>query len=278
MARTVTGNSFSAKIMKSPSLGRAVIRKVVKASSIGSYQFRYGIGAVNRPNYAYLIYHAARLAKLLGHKSVSVVEFGVAGGDGLLAMEYHAENIEKLTGVGIELYGFDTGAGLPPLDDYRDLPYHWKPGFFKMDVPALQSKLKRARLVLGDIRDTIHSFTERFNPAPIGAISYDLDFYSSTVAAFTLLDAPAQFLLPRMPIYFDDVIGDHLEFYNDFIGVRLAIDEFNAAHATRKLSPMYYLTATDPTTRWHHQIWSFHAFDHPQYGQFASDENQQLPL
>src|SRR5580698_9362331 len=115
MARTVTGNSFSAKIMKSPSLGRAVIRKVVKASSIGSYQFRYGIGAVNRPNYAYLIYHAARLAKLLGHKSVSVVEFGVAGGDGLLAMEYHAENIEKLTGVGIELYGFDTGAGLPPL-------------------------------------------------------------------------------------------------------------------------------------------------------------------
>ena len=266
------------RLFESPSLTTKLIRNVIRDTSIGSYQFRYSIGAVTRPNYAYVVYQAARLAKRLGLKKVSVAEFGVAGGGGLVVMESHAIEMARHFDIEIEVYGFDTTVGLPPPEDYRDLPYHWKPGFFKMDVPELQSRLKKAKLVIGDIRDTISSFCEKYNPAPIGGISFDLDFYSSTVAAFTILDAPCQYILPRMAVYFDDVVGGEKELYNDFVGVRLAIHEFNAAHASRKLSPIYYLTARAPTTPWHHQMWSFHAFDHPQYGQFVTDDDQQLPL
>jgi len=46
---------------------------------------------VGRPNYAFLVYQAARLAAQLGQPRVSILEFGVAGGEGLLALEHHAE-------------------------------------------------------------------------------------------------------------------------------------------------------------------------------------------
>jgi len=278
MSTKRTDRTVPVRILRSPSLPIRAARSLIRRASIGSYRFRYDIGAVNRPHYAYLVYHAARIAKQLGEKRVSVVEFGVAGGNGIVALEYHAENISRDFGVEIEIYGFDTAAGLPPSTDYRDLPYHWKPGFFRMDLPALRQRLKRAKLVIGDIRETIHTFVEKYDPAPIGAISYDLDFYTSTVAALTLLDAPYQYILPRIPVYFDDVVGTELEYYNDFTGVRLAIHEFNAAHQSRKLSPLYYLAVFDPATRWHHQMWSFHAFEHPLYNQFVSQPDQQRPL
>jgi hypothetical protein len=266
------------KLFNTPSLLRAVTRTIIRDRELGSYEFRYGIGALDRPNYAYLVFQAARLARRLGEQRVSVIEFGVAGGAGLVAMEYHAEQIERIVGVKIDVYGFDTGEGLPPVADYRDLPYHWKSGSFKMDVPLLQSKLKRAKLVIGNADETVPTFTAQYNPAPIGAISFDLDFYSSTMAAFKILEIPSKYLLPRMPIYFDDVVGGETEFYNDFTGVRLAIHDFNAAHDRRKLSPLYCLTDTGNTMRWHHHMWSFHAFDHFQYLQFVSDEDQQIPL
>jgi hypothetical protein len=147
-----------------------------------------------------------------------------------------------------------------------------------MDLPLLRSKLKRSQLVIGDTRETTHTFTEQYDPAPVGAIAFDLDFHSSTVAALKILESEDKYLLPRMVVYFDDVIGNERELYNDFTGVRLAINEFNRDHDKRKLSPLYYLTATDPTTRWHHHMWSFHAFDHSRYGQFVSDADQQIPL
>jgi hypothetical protein len=228
--------------------------------------------------YAYLVYQAAQLAARLGQPKVSIIEFGVAGGAGLLALEYHAEQIEKLFPVKIEIYGFDTGAGLPPPEDYRDLPYHWKPGFFAMDVPALQSRLKRAKLVIGDIRDTIHSFVDTWHPAPIGAVSHDFDYYSSTVAALNLFDINPAAILPRVCVYFDDVLGGDMELYNDFSGERLAIHEFNAAQPSRKLSPIYYLQESQWALPWSLQMWSLHLFDHPDYNKFISDENQQLPI
>ncbi len=266
------------RLFNTPSLFRTVARILIRDRALGSYEFRYGIGALHRPNYAYLVFQAAKLAQRLGQERVSVIEFGVAGGEGLLAMESHAENIEKMFGTKIDVYGFDTGEGLPAPTDYRDLPYHWKTGFYKMDVPLLHSRLQRSKLVIGDARETVPTFTERYNPAPIGAISFDLDFYSSTMAAFKILDAPFKYLLPRIPVYFDDVIGGEIEYYNDFTGVRLAIHEFNAAHDRRKLSPLYYLTETETAMQWHHHMWSFHAFDHPQYGQFVSAKDQQISL
>jgi hypothetical protein len=53
------------------------------------------------------------LGKTLGHERISVIEYGVAGGNGLRMLEEHAKKIESILGVKIEVYGFDTGKGLP---------------------------------------------------------------------------------------------------------------------------------------------------------------------
>jgi hypothetical protein len=52
----------------------------------------------------------AHLAKALGIKRVSVIEFGVAGGNGLVALDRIAEKVEQALGIDIDVYGFDTGA------------------------------------------------------------------------------------------------------------------------------------------------------------------------
>jgi hypothetical protein len=69
-----------------------------------------------------------------------------------------------------------------------------------------------------------------------------------------------------------------VELYNDFTGARLAINEFNGLHHRAKLSPVYYLSAVPSPPPWHHQIWSLHYFDHPNYNTFVSEEEQQLGL
>jgi hypothetical protein len=270
--------NVAARLFNDPSPVRSVCRVAIRRLGIGSYPFRLSIGAVVRPNYAFLVYQAAQLAARLGQPRVSVLEFGVAGGAGLLALEYHAERVEKLFPVKIDIYGFDTGRGLPEAVDYRDLQYHWKPRFYEMNVPSLKARLKRAELILGDVRETVGRFFKEHNPPPIGAISLDLDFHSSTVMALRLLDADPHHFLPRAICYFDDTIGSHTELYGDFTGVRLAINDFNGCHEKTKLTPLYYLRATPVAPEWHHKMWSLHLFDHNDYNTFISDDDQQLPL
>ena len=59
------------------------------------------------------------MAKTLGFGSVSLVEFGVAGGNGLVALEMIADRIEHHLGVKTSVFGFDTGKGLPRPQDAR---------------------------------------------------------------------------------------------------------------------------------------------------------------
>jgi hypothetical protein len=266
------------RMMTEPQPIRRIIRSLVRRLGLGSSKFQFDIGAIERPNYAYLVYNAAKLAHGLGYDRVSVLEFGVAGGNGLLWLECHANWVEKIFPVKIEIYGFDTGEGLPEPKDYRDLQYHWKTGFFRMDQAKLKARIKRATLVLGNVKETSRTFVAKYNPAPIGAVSHDLDYYSSTIDALKLFDLPHEHILPRVFCYFDDVIGDDLELYNDFTGERAAIVEFNRTHTDSKLSFVYYLPATAGYQGWHHQIWSLHNFQHPYYGKFVSREDQQLRL
>ncbi|MBV8731940.1 MAG: hypothetical protein JO336_19200 [Acidobacteriia bacterium] len=269
--------SAAARLALHPSPLRAVLfRRLLNKlwpSAVGNDSV-----AVQKPAYRYSMRAAAKLARSLGHRTVSVIEFGVAGGNGLLAMERHAADLEKELGIAFELYGFDTGAGLPPPEDYRDLPYHWKNGFFRMDPVALQAKLSRSRLVLGDVRDTCGNFFSRYKPAPIGFISFDLDYYSSTMNAFQLFEGGREFFLPRLMLYFDDVIGDDTELYNEFTGELLAIADFNLRSEDRKIAPCRHLVAKNPLEVWRYQIYSYHDFRHPQYNQFISQEDQQLCL
>lgn len=258
-------------------------KKLLQTIAASSYRNDYPklirYGAVARPHYGYIVYRAADLAARLGLPKISVLEFGVAGGRGLLNLEMHAARVSELTKVEIEVYGFDSGEGLPPPADYRDLPYIWQESHFKMDQAALKRQLRNASLVLGPVSRTAASFAADFNPAPIGAISFDLDYYSSTVDAFRIFEAPPDRRLPRIFCYFDDIYSSDVGHVGAGVGVPLAIDEFNAARSGRTLSPLTHLEFTYPPARaWHRQIYSFADFEHPQHDQYIMGGDRQLRL
>ena len=263
------------RAFEEPRPARRAALAMIRALGRGSYDFRVRIGAVARPPYTYCVYHAASLASRLGVSRISVVEFGVAAGRGLLNLEHHAREASRRFSVGIEVYGFDTGAGLPEPIDYRDLPYHWRKGFFRMDEERLRASLREAKLVLGDLSATAPTVFHGHKPAPIGAIAYDLDFYSSTVTALKMLEAGDGNYLPRVYCYLDDIIGSEVELYNDFSGVRLAVDEFNREHPSIKMSPAYHFLSRPLPEPWHHQIRICHFLKHPRYNDFVSESDQE---
>jgi hypothetical protein len=228
------------------------------------------------PNYLWGTLCAASLARSLGYERISVVEFGVAGGNGLLALEGFAKLAENLSGVVIDTYGFDTGTGLPKPVDYRDLPQMWSEGHFAMDSEKLRDRLERARLILGPVASTIPDFVAS-KPAPIGFASFDMDLYSSTTEAFGIFDGLISMVLPRVVCYFDDIIGFS---HSDFTGERLAISEFNDHHELRKLSKIYglrYVLVLDQW--WTEMMYMAHFFDHERYTDYdGTNRLEELPL
>lgn len=220
-----------------------------------------------RANYTWSVLHAASIARRTGRPSVGVAEFGVAGGNGLVALERAAAAVESELGVGIDVYGFDTGEGLPPPRDYRDAPFIMDGGDFPMDLDLLRSRLSRAELLLGDVSETIPAFLAS-DRTPLGFISFDLDYYSSTRDALAILRADADRLLPRALCYFDDTHGYP---WGDFNGARLAIEEYNGADEKRKLAQLhglrFLLPGSEREERWPEAMYLAHAFDHPAYGE-----------
>ena len=57
-------------------------------------------------------------------------------------------------------------------------------------------------------------------------MSFDVDYYSSTVDLLRIFDAHEEFLLPRVYCYLDDIIGDDWEIHCEYVGELLAIKEF----------------------------------------------------
>src|ERR1700679_4227894 len=98
----------------------------------GDFRARESYGLVSRPNYAYGMLRAADLARYLGKRAVTVCEFGVATGDGLMNMVSLAEQIRAETGIEVRVVGLDSGEGLPAVEDYRDHPELWSAGDFAM--------------------------------------------------------------------------------------------------------------------------------------------------
>ncbi len=173
-------------------------------------------------HYARIVWAAANEAKKLGLMAISVIEFGVAGGNGLLALEFHAREIGRLFDIEIQVYGFDTGEGLPEYEtDYKDQLFRFKMGAYKMNFSQLAEKLTSAKLVLGDIHATSLQFWEMC-PAPIGAMMVDVDIYTSTIPVLQMLETDCKNVLPRIFMYFDDIFKGY-----ENIGENLAIKEFN---------------------------------------------------
>jgi PAS domain S-box-containing protein len=125
--------------------------------------------------------------------------------------------------------------------------------------------LQRAHLVLGVVDETIPQFIKS-KPSPVAFISFDLDYYTSTVQALKLLEGDPALLLPRIYCYFDDIMGFT---YSEYNGERLAISEFNASHDMRKISMLYGLRYHLPSpyshAQWSEQFYIAHIFDHDLY-------------
>jgi hypothetical protein len=222
-------------------------------------------GRQGRPQYLWPLLQAAGAARALGISTIAAVEFGVAGGNGLLALEEAAATAKELTGTDVEIFGFDTGAGMPAPVDHRDAPWLIEPAYFSMDEAALRARLTTARLVLGPVADTVPGWSRSDHP-PIGFVAFDLDYYSSTMQAFGVLEGDPAHLLPRIPCYFDDMFGYG---WTDFMGPRAAIDDFNTASERRKVAKIhglrFELPAEDFQLPWHEKLYLTHVFDHPRY-------------
>jgi hypothetical protein len=221
-----------------------------------------------RPAYTWGVLHGVHLAKAIGITRVSVIEFGVAGGNGLVSLERIAERVEENFKVGVDVYGFDVGTGLPKPQEYRDLPNLYIKGAFLMDFEKLKKRLKKAQLIMGLVENTVQKFIDSA-PASIAFVSFDLDYYSSTLEAFRVLEAYQASLLPRVHCYFDDIMGFT---FSDYNGERLAISEFNKSHSMRKISPIYGLKYFLPPPHtieqacWSEHFYMAHIFDHNLYG------------
>jgi hypothetical protein len=112
----------------------------------------------------------------------------------------------------------------------------------------------------------------------LGFISFDLDYYSSTVEAFHVFSGASTSVLPRVICYFDDITGNCEAAFNIFTGELLAIAEFNAANDVKiaKCEGLRFSRGHIPS-EWHEQIYIAHLFRHPDY-QLPIQALTQLPL
>lgn len=239
------------------SIVRRVWRRVLGEKSwvdrFGSFRERERLGLVNRANYAYGMLRAADMAAYFGKREVTVCEFGVANGDGLLNMIELAEPIQAETGVQFRIYGFDTGAGLPSVTGFKDHPEIWNPGDFSMlGKDELMRRIgSRAELIFGDIKDTIGPFIERVGPdAPLGFASIDVDIYSATKSALEGFKGAPDKYLPAVSLYLDDVA---FYFANRWCGELAAVAEFNEEQQMRKIDQ-------DRSIRYRAQQWCEHMY------------------
>jgi hypothetical protein len=212
------------------------------------------------------MYYAALQGKALGHTAVTVVELGVAGGNGLVCLCDLKRDIQSEVGITINVVGFDTGEGLPKSEDPRDTLYAWPTGSYRMDRDALEKRIGgQAELVLGSVANTIASWNPK-TESPLGAVLFDLDYFSSTSAALSILTK--ENILPRIWCYFDDVHGGPEEALTERIGEREAIRQFNASPMREvlndHLSPAYAFKFLQQES-WHERIFLYHRMSHRDY-------------
>ncbi len=213
-------------------------------------------------HYAFGIYEGARRAKLLGLKEITVIEFGVANGRGLMAMALYAGKVEKYFGVKINVLGFDSGEGMPKTAGYKDHPELYATGDF-----PLQNREKLLSILPGNTKlifiDLINNNWADFIYSPVSFMSIDVDYYSSTLPVLNnLANLKPDLLLPNTLMYFDDIQTPN---HNPYQGELLAIEEFNAATKLRKIvnhSEVLRTTRILKHAPWINHIFQLHVLDH----------------
>jgi hypothetical protein len=231
----------------------------------GSLRMKIFCDLLVRQQHAFGLLNAADEAVAAGHSRVTVIEFGVANGAGLMNLCKLGERISKQTGVAFDFVGFDNVSGMPPYRDYRDHPEMYQPEWYRMEQPEmLQASLSpNARLVLGDVASTVPKFmAEHPQSSPIGFISIDVDYYWSAAEALKCLTADPLHYLSSVTMYFDDVSRPG---HNPWCGELLAINEFNEANDLRKIAPVNFLRESRlfKNAAWLGKMRYCHVFDHP---------------
>jgi hypothetical protein len=230
---------------------------------LGGFRARVKWDLLIRPQYAYGVLHAADQARAQGLDSATVIEFGVANGEGLMNLASLARRAERTTGIHLSVVGFDLGTGMPPPIDHRDHPELYKQGDFLMEPSLLNHTLpSNCLLKIGPLTATIAEFFAEDHP-PIGFAAVDVDYYSSAKDALACFAHPDLARYLRLPvIYFDDIM---FESHNEWCGELLAIHEFNAQQQARKIAPDVFLATRRifKHPRWLHQMYLLHLFDHP---------------
>lgn len=231
----------------------------------GSIEAKIFFDLVLRQHHAYSLLNSARKARQLGVPRVTVIEFGVANGAGMLNMCEIARRLQPQVAIGFDIVGFDSGTGMPEPVDYRDHPEHYSRGDYLMgDVTNLKNRLpSSATLVLGSLAETVPAFLARLNESsPLAFVSLDVDYFSSSMDALKIFDGEATAYLPAVDVYVDDLT---FETHNTWSGELGAIREFNAAHAARKIEPARWLRESRvfKHASWLSHMYTAHVLDHP---------------
>lgn len=216
-------------------------------------------------SYAYGIEKATAIALKYGVRGITLLEFGVAAGRGLLNMCKISETLARETGMQYRIVGFDGGSGMPVARDYRDHPDLYAPGDFPMfDREKLQLALPaNASLILGDVAETTPKFFAELNPEfPIGFVSIDVDYYWSSIEAMQIFKSAPEHYLPYCPVYFDDIMDEE---HNSWCGELAAIREFNDEMEMRKIERSAAIRKLRPLKHawWIDQMFFMHVLDHP---------------
>lgn len=234
-------------------------------ASFGNTRSKIAFDLLVRQHNAFAILNAAERARTCGFSSMTVVEFGVAAGAGLLNLCDLAKKVTSLTGVSIYIVGFDSGNGMPAPRDYRDHPEYYATGDFPMtDFEGLRSRLPdNANLIIGEISQMLPIFVASLSEAaPLGYVVLDVDFYWSSVECLKIFSGATGKYLPLVLLYADDVnYVDH----NVWQGELAAIEDFNKEHDKRKIGRLNNLAQIRlfRNATWLTQMFAVHVLDHP---------------
>ena len=73
------------------------------------HRIRKFVIGYSRGHYYYCLSEATLLAHQLSIRKISVIEFGVAGGNGLIEIEKICQKLTRKYGVEFDIFGFDSG-------------------------------------------------------------------------------------------------------------------------------------------------------------------------
>jgi hypothetical protein len=149
-----------------------------------------------------------------------------------------------------------------------------------MDVEALRRRIPTAELLLCDIERTLPGFLRERDPSPIGFVSIDVDYYSSTVASLWLFRSGFEYFLPRAFCYIDDTVGDDDQnVQNEFVGELCAIREFNDSSTDVKVAQINGLADKRAfRAEWNDLIYAAHFFQHPDHATYVDRPESETQL